>query len=134
MHEIQTFDIAQAKKVMVFSLVNENTIKLRCFTSNIPSPTDAITKETVEKPEEKKKEDDNLIEVGPSVTFNIRRVFAADEDLYREALKKPKVLVHEKKKVLFLLIRCRKRILSIMSLDKLWDVYTFSNKIYQPCH
>ncbi len=139
--DIATFDVAQAKKIMVFTATGEKTIRLRCFTSNIPSPNEATKEnssdstpaaavpvedkkpmETPKPAEEKKPEEakttpveekkepipapakkaaveSTLIEVGPSMTFTVRRNFLASEEVLKEAMKKPKMIVKAKKVV-----------------------------------
>jgi len=122
-HDVANFDITLAKKIMVFTLINDKTIKLRCYTSNIPSAADAITsnndsnteeKKTETTPMEDKKEEKkaeevsdkkkeeptsvSLLELGPSVTFSIRRSVVTSEDLYKESFRRPKAIVKKEKK------------------------------------
>ena len=205
LYDTDKFDIAQAKKIMVFTVLNEKTIQLRCFTSNLPSaydtqdPVASAPKEEIgaapvaqkmediaAEPKEQKKEEvapltvdqkkdevaatapltveqkkeevapsqepkkdevaaaapltveqkkeevvatpslpvevapqsqpkteiaepkskvpatelksDALIEVGPTVSFSVRRSYLSSEEDYRESLKKPKVIEKKGKK------------------------------------
>lgn len=52
-----------------------------------------------EKPAGEVKIPDGLVEVGPRVTFSIRRTLSAPEDTYKESFKRPRVLLQVKKKV-----------------------------------
>ncbi len=38
--DIESYDVALSKKVMVFTLTGEKTLLLRCYTSDIPSSTE----------------------------------------------------------------------------------------------
>ena len=113
MEDVETFDVSQAKKVIVFTLLSDKILKMRCYSSNIPSitdnvheteavPTDAnMEKDKIATVLDKSIHSDPLIEVGPSTTFTIRRTYVVSEDVYKEAFKKPKVIKKEKKKVIF---------------------------------
>jgi len=92
--DIENMDISQAKKIMVFTLTGEKTLQLRCFTSNLPSSFEPQSNDS----QSQKIPEGSLMEVGPSITFTIRRTYLVSEDALRESLKKPKVIEKREKK------------------------------------
>eukprot|EP00826_Nyctotherus_ovalis_P050520 TRINITY_DN6196_c0_g1_i4.p1 TRINITY_DN6196_c0_g1~~TRINITY_DN6196_c0_g1_i4.p1 ORF type:complete len:302 (+),score=73.43 TRINITY_DN6196_c0_g1_i4:131-1036(+) len=96
LQDSERFDITQTKKIMVFTVLGEKAISLRCFTSNLPSAY-----EVSEDPEPSNGQvvsKEPLVEIGPSVRFIVRRTYLSSEDAFKESLKKPKVIEKQKKK------------------------------------
>ena len=85
--DIKTVEITNIDRAIVFTALSEDKVRFRQFYINNIGP-DALNG---------KAEGINMVEVGPSFDMNVKRVRFGDNDLYKEATKKPKVNMKKKK-------------------------------------
>jgi len=82
MNDYEEANIAEMKRVMVFTSISETVITFRQYEVNPGKQVNVtdVKNQTLE-----------MKEVGPSFNLNWRRCKIADSDLYKEACKKPKI-------------------------------------------